>query len=137
MQQAIQQRRNMGLSGITVLVVEDNYYLASEMCAALSDQHARIVGPTASVDEALELVANTKLDCAVLDINLHGEFTFELAEELRRSGVPLIFTTGYDQSIIPIPLLDSIRLEKPVNLNELVRAVQASIAPAAAATPQP
>ena len=135
MHQATQRRHNMELSGITVLVVEDNYYLASEMCAALSDQDAAIVGPTADVEEAQELLAATKLDCAVLDINLHGEFTFELAEELRRRGVPLIFTTGYDETIIPLPLLDAVRLEKPVNLTELVRAVKTSAARAAPLAP--
>jgi DNA-binding response OmpR family regulator len=135
MQQAIRQRHNMDLRGITVLVVEDNYYLASEISAALSRHDAIIAGPAANLDHALELLATTRLDCAVLDINLHGEFTFELAEELRRCGVPLIFTTGYDETIIPLPLLDAVRLEKPVNLSELVRAVQTSTARATPLTP--
>jgi DNA-binding response OmpR family regulator len=135
MQQAIRQRPNIDLRGITVLVVEDNYYLASEISAALSRHDATIAGPAANLDHALELLATTKLDCAVLDINVHGEFTFELAQELRQCGVPLIFTTGYDEKIIPSPLLDAVLLEKPVNLSELVRAVRASTRRATPMTP--
>ena len=122
------QPRRIDLRGVTVLVVEDNYYLAHEICAALSHHHAIIVGPIATLDQALESLATTKPDCAVLDINLNGEFTFELAEQLKLAGVPLIFTTGYDKTILPLPLLDTVRLEKPIDLAELVRAVQRSTA---------
>ena len=36
----------------------------------------------------------------------------------------VIFATGYDQSVLPGAFSDSVRLEKPVNLNELLKAVQ-------------
>jgi DNA-binding response OmpR family regulator len=131
MTQATRQRQSIDLNGLTVLVVEDNYYLANEICATLRLQGATIAGPTSNIEHALDLLATTKLDCAVLDINLHGEFSFELAEELRRRRVPLIFTTGYDKTILPAPFLDAVRLEKPVDLDALLRAVSTITAAAA------
>lgn len=131
MTQATRQHQGVDLSGLTVLVVEDNYYLANEICTTLRLHAAAIAGPTSNVEHALELATTTKLDCAVLDINLHGEFSFELAEELRRRSVPLIFATGYDKAVLPAPFLDAVRLEKPVDLDALLRAVSTITAVAA------
>ncbi len=46
-------------------------------------------------------MARQPLDCAVLDVNLHGEHVFQLAGELRARGVPSIFATGYDAAFLP------------------------------------
>src|SRR5262245_4420445 len=84
------------LAGHLVLVVEDDYFIAEEICVALRKRGASVVGPAADVEQGRMLMACQALDCAVLDVNLHGEHVFQLAGELRARGVHSIFTTGYD-----------------------------------------
>ena len=112
------------LTGLRVLVVEDDYFIADEICTTLRDGGAEVLGPSPDLEHGLELVRNEPLDCAVLDINLHGNLAFDLATELRKRGTPSIFATGYDQSVLPDGFINSVRLEKPINLGELLRAVQ-------------
>jgi DNA-binding response OmpR family regulator len=112
------------LAGLRVLVVEDDYFIADEICTTLRNGGAEVLGPAPDIEHGLDMVKNERLDCAVLDINLHGALAFNLADELRKRGTPSIFATGYDQSVLPGAFSDSVRLEKPVNLSELLRAVQ-------------
>lgn len=112
------------LAGLRVLVVEDDYFIADEICTTLRAGGAEVLGPAPDIEQGLDVARNERLDCAVLDINLHGDLAFNLADELRRRGTPSIFATGYDQSVLPGAFSDSVRLEKPVNLAELLRAVR-------------
>ena len=112
------------LAGLRVLVVEDDYFIADEICTTLRNGGAEVLGPSPDLEHGLDMVRSERIDCAVLDINLHGDLAFDLADELRQRGTPSIFATGYDQSVLPSAFSDSVRLEKPVNLNQLLRAVQ-------------
>jgi DNA-binding response OmpR family regulator len=112
------------LAGLRVLVVEDDYFIADEICSTLRQGGAEVLGPSPDLEHGLDMVRSERIDCAVLDINLHGALAFDLADELRKRGTPSIFATGYDESVLPSAFSDSVRLEKPVNLNALLRAVQ-------------
>jgi DNA-binding response OmpR family regulator len=112
------------LAGLRVLVVEDDYFIADEICTTLRNGGAEVLGPAPDIEHGLDVARSEQLDCAVLDINLHGALAFNLADELRKRGTPSIFATGYDHSVLPGAFSDSVRLEKPVNLSELLRAVQ-------------
>ena len=112
------------LAGLRVLVVEDDYFIADEICTTLRNSGAEIVGPSPDLEHGLSLVKSQQIDCAVLDINLRGDLAFSLASELRRRGTPSILATGYDHSVLPGAFSDSVRLEKPVNLSALLQAVQ-------------
>jgi DNA-binding response OmpR family regulator len=114
------------LAGMRVLVIEDDYFIASEICTALRKGGAEIVGPAADVDNGLALIRTERIDCAVLDINLHGEIAFRLADELQSRGTRAIFATGYDTSVIPAALAGNVHLKKPIELTSLLRAVRDS-----------
>jgi len=114
------------LAGHLVLVVEDDYFIAEEICAALREKGASVIGPAADVEHGRMLMARQPLDCAVLDVNLHGEHVFQLAGELRARGVRSIFATGYDAAFLPLAFRDAIYLQKPIDLAALVRAVKES-----------
>jgi DNA-binding response OmpR family regulator len=112
------------LRGLRVLVVEDDFYIADEICGALRASGAEIVGPSPDIAHGLHLARTERIDCAVLDINLHGALAFALADELKQRGTPSIFATGYDDSVLPRQFSANVRLEKPVNLSALLRTVQ-------------
>jgi DNA-binding response OmpR family regulator len=112
------------LNGLRVLVVEDDYFIADEICSTLRRCDAQVVGPASDLDRGLRLLGDEQVDCVVLDVNLRGEMSFELAAELKRRNVPLIFASGYDVSMLPDSLAPSVWLEKPVDLAALLQAVQ-------------
>jgi len=123
MGQAVRERP---LQGLCVLVVEDDYFIALELCNALRAAGADVIGPARDVQTALAAIRDERIDCGVLDINLRGQMAFEIATELRAHGIPAIFATGYDASMIPDELADAVRLEKPVDLVALCRAVESA-----------
>jgi DNA-binding response OmpR family regulator len=118
--------RELPLQGLCVLVVEDDYFIAIEMCSALRAAGADVIGPTRDLETGLAALDGERIDCAVLDINLRGRMSFQIATELRARGIPAIFATGYDASMVPAELADVTRLEKPVDLAALCRAVEAA-----------
>ena len=113
-----------GLSGRQVLVVEDEYFIADDIARALDRLGAEVVGPVPDRDEALALLSSgERIDLAVLDINLHGETVHPVADALQDRGVPFVFATGYDQSVVPDRHQDAPRWEKPFDPTVLVRAL--------------
>jgi len=79
-----------------ILVVEDSYFLANEMEIFLEQLGAIVVGPAGSVRDGLALVERqgSRIDAAVLDVNLRNEKVFPVADALRARGIPIVFCTG-------------------------------------------
>ena len=99
-----------------VLLVEDEYFIAVELHRALEARGAVVVGPAATVRDALALIAKAgPLDGAVLDINLRGEMAYPVADALLMRGVPFVFTTGYDEAMIPPRFTGIACCEKPAS----------------------
>src|SRR3982751_5102860 len=110
------------LDGRCLLVVEDEYIVATDLARALEDRGAHVIGPAGSIEDALTVLgAHQQIDGAVLDINLRGERVYPVAEALRARGVPFVFVTGYDSWVIPDAYASVPRLEKPVSARALAR----------------
>jgi DNA-binding response OmpR family regulator len=116
---------NQGLEARRVLVVEDQYYLATDICEWLTDAGAEVLGPARDVEQATDLLKRQAVDLAVVDINLGTGPTYRLAEELSKRSVPFLFATGYDRAAIPPKFQDAPRIEKPFSERGLIAAVQA------------
>ena len=111
------------LSGRRVLVVEDEWFIADEISAALDRHHASVIGPVADVEGARAAIERERPDCAVLDINLKGEMVFAFADELAARNVAIVFATGYDAAMVPPRFAEAPRFEKPLKIEELLKAV--------------
>jgi DNA-binding response OmpR family regulator len=96
-----------------ILVVEDEYWLAEDIREALSKAGRGVIGPFATVAEAMKSLEDGAVEGAILDINLRGEEVFPLASELRRRQIPYAFTTGYGEVILPAEHRDVPRWQKP------------------------
>jgi DNA-binding response OmpR family regulator len=83
------------LQGKRVLLVEDELFIAMHAEEILRDLGAEVIGPANSLREAWALTEGESFDYAMLDRNLNGESSDELAQELRRRGVAVIMATGY------------------------------------------
>lgn len=111
------------LAGKRVLVIEDEYYIAADLERVLEAEEAIVVGPSGHLDDGLELAAG-ELDAALLDVNLHGEPSFAIAERLEAARVPYMFLTGYDSWAIPERYQAVPRLTKPYVMARVVEAVE-------------
>lgn len=117
-------RTGRELSGRRVLVVEDEYFVADDIARELQAHGADIVGPVPTLEGAFGLLDREKhLDGAVLDMNLRGEMAFPVADALIARGVPFVFSTGYDKSVVPERYRDVPRWEKPYRYGDLARAL--------------
>lgn len=114
----------LDLSGRRVLLVEDDFFIVDEMVRSFEAAGAEIVGPAPTVRRALDLIAGeASLDGAVLDINLRGEQVYPVADALAARGVPFLFTTGYDQRVVPARYGHIRRCEKPINPMKVAEAL--------------
>lgn len=112
------------LKGRRLLIVEDEFFLADDLAKALRGAGAEILGPIASVDDALDLLDETeRLDGAVLDLNLRGEMAYPVADAMIERGIPFVFVTGYDATQIPLRYRGVTRCEKPVHAFQVVTAL--------------
>jgi PAS domain S-box-containing protein len=106
-----------GPAGGKVLVVEDELLISLELCEGLRVLGWEIVGPATTVADALRLIDDTpKIDVAILDINLDGEFVYPVAERLRSLGMPFVYCTGYEQPSHEWRRAEDATLRKPVNM---------------------
>ena len=112
------------LSGCRILVVEDEYLLADELQAELEDAGAVVIGPVGDLAGATALIrAERRIDGAILDANLTGEMVFPAADLLIERGITIVFTTGYDASILPSRFEGASLCEKPINMKRIIDAI--------------
>ena len=112
------------LSGKSILVVEDDHFLASDTVAALRAAGAAILGPCSTVEAAYRQMDGDSPTAAVIDLNLGGGGPrFEVARRLRTRGVPFIFVTGYQPSVLPDDLQNVSVLQKPVAMRDVIVAL--------------
>jgi DNA-binding response OmpR family regulator len=111
------------LSGKRVLVVEDEYFIATDLQRLLENAGAEVVGPAADLAAALALV-QARLDAAVLDVNLDGVLCYPLAERLSEAAVPYVFVTGDDSWALPAAFQDRPRIAKPFAAASVVALVE-------------
>lgn len=110
-------------AGTRVLIVEDEFLLAEEARRALEKLGAEVIGPTPRVDKAIDYLKSTHVDAAILDIYLAGELVFPVAEMLEDMGIPFVFASAYDASVIPTRFAGFVLCEKPIELERIARAL--------------
>lgn len=110
-----------------VLIVEDEYFLAGDLKDELERRGALVVGPFGSVDDAARMIATTPLDCAVVDLNLHGRSGLALLDHLRDNGTPALIVSGYDSEDIETPDAEE-RLVKPASPTAISSAIETLLA---------
>lgn len=118
------------LEGYRLLIVEDDYFLATELAAVLAQHGAEVLGPASGLEEGRRLALEGAPHGVLLDINLRGQHAFALAEELTTRGIATIFTTGYDDHVIPARLRDRVFLRKPLDMDALLASIETQLRPA-------
>jgi len=118
------------LAGRRILVVEDQYAIALDLCESLDRQGASVIGPAPSVEDALNLLETTSPpDFAVLDIKLRGGPVYPVADKLQELGVPYLFATACEADEIPPRYRLAPRFDKPIRLTSILEAIRQQVVP--------
>jgi len=125
------------MDGLRVLIVEDCYLMASAIEDMLIDAGAVVVGTTKSVASALQILVTQAVDVACLDINLGWENSFPVADDLASRGVPFVFVTSYDATMLPPRHRNQPLVDKMAVVDELVAACQVAARRARPIQPPP
>ena len=115
------------LNGLRVLVIEDETLLSMLLEDMLSELGCVIAGSASTVASALKAVDATAAGAAVLDLNLGGEKSDAVAEQLAARGVPFVVATGYGDDRVPDPWRNRPILQKPFGQEQLARALTRAI----------
>lgn len=104
----------MDVSGKRILIVEDEFLVALGLQDNLRSLGYAVIGPVASLADALRAAETEQMDAAILDVNLRGELVFPAAAVLCDRGIPMIFCSGHmGLSRFPDRFSDAVRVPKP------------------------
>lgn len=93
---------DQALSGRRVLVVEDEVLVAEDILEELRAAGGTVIGPASDLSGALDLLWDEDPpDAAVLDLKLHDEWVYLVADALLAGEVPFLFATGHADGGLP------------------------------------
>lgn len=116
------------MSDIRILIVEDDPFIAMDIEYAVMEK----LGDSAelviveSVEEARRAAASP-VSCALLDIDVVGGKTFDIAASLLDKGTPIAFVSGATPSDVPLALKAVRFLRKPFSTREIVSFVSGAL----------
>ena len=108
-----------GLSGMRILLVEDDWQIGMAMKSHLHALGADVVGLVANTADAARLVSEHAPDVALVDFNLRGgERAYSLIDQLHAQGIRVVVTSGYAD----LPLAGKVEaiLQKPISEEQLL-----------------
>jgi len=109
-----------------ILVVEDEPLLAMLLEENLADLGHEAIHTAATVDQALSMLDETDVDCALLDFSLgHQATSAPVARRLQESGKPFCYLSGHASLEATDDTPDAPLLTKPVSLDALKLALSA------------
>jgi CheY-like chemotaxis protein len=82
------------LTGLRVLVIEDEGLFGVLVEQFLERLGCQIVGPARNVADALQTIRTATIDVAVIDLEWQSEMAYSLANALIALRVPVVFATG-------------------------------------------
>lgn len=128
-------KRNFELLGsFTILYIEDEADLLKHTTSVLEDFVKKIY-PIQTIDEALEIIKNEKIDVIIADIHLKYSNGLDFLRTVKNDlemELPSIVTTAFTDTEY---LLDAIKLHvdnyiiKPVNIKELLNSLHDVLLP--------
>ncbi|KAB7648802.1 response regulator [Polymorphobacter fuscus] len=106
---------------LRVLVIEDEPLVAMNIEFSIEALGHDMVGPIARLDEAMAAASGDDYDCAVIDINIVGGSSHEVAAIFAARARPFILASGYNDLSLPEALRNHSRLVKPYTSDQLER----------------
>ncbi|WFU12070.1 response regulator (plasmid) [Rhizobium sp. CB3090] len=110
-----------------ILIVEDEFFIAMDLRAALIKEGFRVLGPVGSVQGAVDLLEEERPDAAVLDVSLGDGKVTPVAILLKSLGVPFVLASACERSELARDaiLASAVNVGKPTEMKHLLDAIQA------------
>ena len=77
-----------------IIIVEDDGFIAEEIALTVEDADGVVVGPVATVAEALAILDEGEVDAAILDGNLLDRDITPVAVQLTSAKIPVVIYSG-------------------------------------------
>ncbi len=107
-----------------ILVVEDEMLIGMLLEDMLMDLGHEVAAIVPRLKDALVAVEKETYDLAILDVHLHGESAFPVAEALIAKSIPFVFATGYGERGLPETYRGRPVLQKPFAKDDLERVLK-------------
>lgn len=116
-----------------ILVVEDDYFVATHIESVLDGAGFDLVGVTHTGEDAVKLALAAKPDLVLMDVRLAGRLDGAAAarEIVERAGIRCLFVTAHADEVTrarAAPARPLGWLEKPFTAIDLLRAVRSALA---------
>jgi CheY-like chemotaxis protein len=115
------------LTGLPVVVVEDETLVALLIEEMLADLGCNVLWTAQRVGKALEQLARTAPQAAVLDLNIAGDEVYPVAAALAERDIPFLFATGYGARGLQERWAGRPIVQKPFQVEELAHALLAAL----------
>lgn len=120
----INQAPSTSLSGLRVLVAEDDLLIAGLIREILLDCGCKVIGPVRNPRDALQAVHANVIDGALVDVRLGTAKIDPVANELTARHIPFILMSGHALPDGSATLLRRAPLlQKPFNVERLRRVI--------------
>jgi DNA-binding response OmpR family regulator len=107
------------LRGARVLIVEDNWVIASSMQSLVEDVGMVVTGAVATAREAERLARDHLPDTAIVDVKLRDDMAFDLIQRLHDLGTRVIVVSAISITSVHAAFI----LQKPFRNEELLGAL--------------
>lgn len=101
------------LSGQSVFLVEDDVLVGMSLKGSLEELGASVSWAMCLADALGAVQSDKTIDIAIVDINLAGEMSTPVLDELMNTGTYTIICTGYDGNNLEARFHQLPRCEKP------------------------
>jgi CheY-like chemotaxis protein len=91
------------------LVIEDEAAILMLVVDYLLEAGIEVAATASRIEDAVEKATSLDVDLAILDVNLMGHHSYEVAQILKTRQIPFVFATGYGRTGLP-PELDGVNL---------------------------
>jgi DNA-binding response OmpR family regulator len=106
-------------AGKRVLVLEDEPIIGFALEDMLLSLGFDIVDIATRLEDATQAIAAADFDAAVLDVNIHGQRSYPIADALAERDIFYIFATGYGDTEHPLQHRTTPTVTKPYSIDDL------------------
>ena len=115
-------RHGCGNDFMRVFILEDDPFIALDLQSIVEGEGHKVVGVCESLAEARTRLADP-FDFALLDIDVRGGKSFEIASDLDRRRIPFAFVSASRRSELPPHLRHVEFIPKPYQETAIVRSM--------------
>lgn len=109
------------LQGLSVLILEDELIISMALEDGLIDAGASVLNAS-TLEKAVEIIRSSRtIDAAILDVNIHGRPSYEVAQLLEERGIRFVFASGYGETAAPPELGHISVFAKPYDVQAIAR----------------